>query len=203
MTHRILSIAARVAAPSLALLLLVGCGALGGNTLPSTVIVELPDGTTAEVEQGAGVMSLADTSWQFFRTVSTGQGVAFLTISFGPEGNLDAFENNTIAQEIFGSTIIFDCELHSTSQTGVTYAASTYGAETSDGSGFAFEGRMTAYAAGLQAGYATATATGTFDPDDPDTMTGTFAFTTQVTLISIPDANQDDEWSFIAHRIAG
>lgn len=201
MTHRILSIAARSAVLSLALLLLVGCGALGGSTLPSTVIVELPDGTTAEVEQGAGVMSLADTSWQFIRTSSTAQGAAFLTINFGPEGNLYAFQNNTIAQEIFGSTIYFDGEVHSTSQTGMTYTASTYGAETSDGSGFAFEGRMTAFAAGIQAGYATATATGTFNPDDPNTMTGTFAFSTRVTLISIPEANQDDEWAFIAHRV--
>jgi len=77
----------------------------------------------------------------------------------------------------------------------------TYGAETSDGTGFTFEGRLTAFAAGLQAGYATATATGTFDPDDPNTMTGTFSYSTRVTLISMPEANVDEEFTFIAHRV--
>ena len=60
---------------------------------------------------------------------------------------------------------------------------------------------MTAFAVGIQAGSATAIATGTFDPDDPDTMTGTFSFSTRVTLISLPEANTDDEFPFIAHRV--
>ena len=186
MMHRILAVTTRLLVPSLVPLLFIGCGGTGRSTLPSTVVVELPDGTTVEVEQGAGAASLANSSWQFYRTSSTGQGIAFLTITFGTQGNLDKFENNTIAQEIFGPTIYFDGQRHNTLQSGVQYTASTYGAETSDGSGFAFEGKMTAYAVGLQAGYATATATGTFDPDDPDTMMGTFAYSTRVTLVPSP-----------------
>jgi hypothetical protein len=198
MTLRLVSIAAG----SLVLLILLGCGALGPITLPSTVLIQLPDGTTAEAEQGSGVASLADSTWQFYRTTSTGQGTAFLTVRFGSAGNLEAFENNTIGAEVFGPTIYFDGQRHSTLQPGVSYVASTYGAETSDGTGFAFEARMTAFAAGLEAGYANATASGTFDPDDPDTMTGTFAYETRTTLISIPEADQEGEWSFIARRVA-
>ncbi len=179
---------------------LVGC--FGNRSMPSTVLVELPDGTTVEADQGTGVASLINTKWQFHRTAQAAQGIAFLTLSFGPNGSLDSFENNTIAQEIFGSTIIFDGEQHATAQSGLSYAASTYGAETSDASGFSFVGKMTAYAAGIEAGNATATATGMFDPNDPDTMTGTFAFTTQLTIpIDIPGAEMDDEFYFIAHRV--
>lgn len=184
----------------LAMIGLAGC--FGSPTMPSTVLVELPDGTTVEADQGAGVASLVNTKWQFYRTAQAAQGISFLTLSFGPSGSLDSFENNTIAQEIFGSTLIFDGKKHATSQSGLSYAASTYGAETSDSTGFSFVAKLTAYAAGIEAGNATATATGTFDPDDADTMTGTFAFTTQVTLpIDIPGADQDDEFYFIAHRV--
>ena len=176
-------------------LLLAGCW--GRNVLPSTVIIELPDGSTVEVDEGGGAESLANTAWQFFR----GSGI-FLTIRFGPDGNLAAFENNTIAPEIFGSTILFDGDVHDTAQGGFTYVASTYGAETSDGTGFSFEGRLAVFVAGIQAGSATATATGTFDPDDPDTMTGTFAYSTELTLpFEIPGAEQEAEFEFIAHRV--
>ncbi len=189
-----------LALTAIAVFTLTGCGA-GKTNLPSTVTVELPDGTTVEVEPGSGVASLADSQWEFYRTAAAGQGLAFVTIVFGPDGNLESFENSTIASEIFGSSIRFDGSRHETSQKGLQYAASTYGAETSDGSGFAFEGRMTAFAAGIQAGTADLTATGTFDPDDADTMTGTFSFSTRVTLVSIPGADQDDEFFFIAHRV--
>jgi hypothetical protein len=60
---------------------------------------------------------------------------------------------------------------------------------------------MTAFAAGLQAGSATASTQGTFDADDPDTMRGTFTISTRVTLISIPDANVDDTFDFLAQRV--
>ena len=88
-----------------------------------------------------------------------------------------------------------------TSQTGVTYAASTYGAETADATGFSFQGRAVAYAAGLQAGTATASAIGELDSVDPNIMRGTFSFTTRTTLIDIPEANVDDEFSFLAQRV--
>lgn len=186
---------------SLAVITLAGCFA-GSSGLPSSVTVELPDGTTVDVNQGAGAQSLADTEWQFFRAAGAAQGLSFLTIHFGPGGSLDSFENNTISQEIFGSSIRFDGARHTTSQKGLTYAATTFGAETTDGTGFTFEGRMTAFTGGIQVGTATATATGTFAPDDPNTMTGTFAFSTRLTLpVDIPEANQNDEFPFIAHRV--
>ena len=175
-----------------------GCGS---GTLPSTVLVDLPDGTSVEVEEGAGVASLANTTWEFFRSTGAARDLAFLTISFGPEGDLYGFDNNTIAPQIFGSQIIFDGEKHETAMSGVSYAASTYGAETVDGSGFAFAGRMTAWYGPIAVGEATATAAGTFDPDDPNTMTGTFAFTTDVTFFEIPEAELDEEFFFIAHKV--
>ncbi len=175
------------------------CGSSG--TLPSTVLVDLPDGTSVEVEEGAGVTALANTTWRFFRSSGTAQGLPFLTISFGPEGNLAGFADNTIAPQIFGSEILFDGEKHETAMSGVAYAASTYGAETVDGSGFAFAGRMTAWYGPIVVGEATATATGTFDPDDPNTMTGTFAFTTELTFFEIPEAEIDEEFFFVAHKV--
>lgn len=180
-------------------LCLPGCGGQAG--LPDTVTIELPDGTTQEVTLGAGVPSLANSTWEFERAADTAQSTVFLTISFGPEGNLDRFEGNTIAPHIFGDTILFDGERHSTNQPGLSYAAATYGAETNDASGFAFEGILTAFAGGIQAANASASASGTFDPSDPDRMTGTFAITTEVTLTQIPGANVDDSFNFVANRV--
>jgi len=178
-----------------------GCGSRGAAGVPDSVTVQLPDGTEVQATLGAGVPSLADSEWRFFRTAGTAQSIPFVTIAFGAEGNLAAFENNTIATEVFGATIVFDGDRHDTSQPGVEYAAATYGAETSDATGFAFEGRLTAFAGPLQVATATASASGTFDPDDPDTMTGTFAFSTRVSLSAIPEGDLDEEFTFIAHRV--
>jgi hypothetical protein len=180
---------------------LAGCGSAQRSGLPETVTIELPDGTTVEADQGAGVASLANSRWEFFRTSSSAQALAFVTIIFGPEGNLESFEDNTIAPEIFGDTIVFDGQRHSTTRQGLQYAAATFGAETADATGFAFEGRLTAFAAGIQAAKGTATASATYDPDDPDTVVGTFTFSTRVTIASIPDANMDDEFAFVGHRL--
>lgn len=97
--------------------------------------------------------------------------------------------------------ILFDGEKHETAMSRVAYAASTYGAETVDGSGFVFAGRMTAWYGPIVVGEATATATATFDPDDPNTMTGTFAFTTELTFFEIPEAEIDEEFFFVAHKV--
>jgi len=178
----------------------VGCGTQA-NRLPESVSVELPDGTSVNVTLGAGVASLANSSWRFFVTGDASQSNPFVEISFGPNGELERFDNNTIADEIFGATILFDGDRHSTEQQGLSYAAATYGAETSDATGFAFEGRMTLFAAGITAATATAQASGSFDPDDPDTMYGAFAFTSEVTIASIPEGNVDLAFGYVAHRI--
>ncbi len=181
---------------------IAGCGSRGGG-LPSTVTIELPDGTETQATLGAGVLSLANTKWQFFHASGSAQGPAFVTIAFGPAGNLQAFEDNTFASEYFGSTILFDAERHSTSQAGLTYFAATYGAETSDASGLAFEGLLNAFTAGIKVASARATASGTFDPDDPDTMTGEFAFVVDILVSSpgVPSDTQEQAFSFIAHRV--
>ncbi|MGB0716985.1 MAG: hypothetical protein ACPGXK_13975 [Phycisphaerae bacterium] len=171
------------------------------NGLPATVDVELPDGTVVETTLGSGVISFADSKWQFFRTSSTGQGAPFVTIVFGPNGELAAFEDNTIASDIFGTEILFDGATHPTNQVGLSYAAATFGASTSDSSGFTFEGRVTAFLAGIQAANATASASGSFDGDDIDTVTGTFAFSSEVTLLDIPEGNIEDTYNFIGRRV--
>lgn len=188
----------RIAIFTTALLVMVGCG---GSSAPSAVTIELPDGTEVRATQGSGVITLADSQWDFFRTSSTAQGTAFVRIQFGSAGELTRFDNNTIASAIFGSTLIFDGVRHNTTQAGLQYSAATFGAETSDSSGFAFEGRLTAFAAGLEAASATASASGTFDPDDPDVMTGTFTFRSRVTLLDIPEGNIDDSFTFIGRRV--
>ncbi len=176
-----------------------GCG--GGGSLPDTVTVELPDGTSAVVSLGAGVPSLADSTWQFYQSFGSGQSLPFMLITFGPQGDLASFENNSIAPEIFGDTILFDGERHATAQAGLSYVAATYGAETSDATGFAFQGLLTAYAAGFKAAEATTIASGTFAPDDPDTMTGEFSIVSEVTIMEMPEANIDESFAFIAHRV--
>ena len=184
----------------LALALLVGCGATA-TSLPSVVTVELPDGSTVEADQGSGVPSLEDSKWEFFRTAGNLQGAAFVTVVFDDDGALSRFENNTIASEIFGNTILFDGKRHNTTRQGLQYAAATYGAETADASGFAFEGHLEAFAGGLSAANATAIASAEFDPNDPDIVRGTFSFSSRVTLLNIPEGDQDDEFSFFGRRV--
>lgn len=175
----------------------IGCS--GSNGLPDAVTVELPDGSRVSADKGAGVASLANTNWSFYRAAGNAQGAAFVTIAFNEDGTLERFDNNTLASTIFGSTIYFDGARHNTTQPGLTYSAATYGAQTADASGFTFAGRFTAFAAGLQAADGEASATGTFDPDDPTTIRGTFYFRSEVTLIDYPEGNQEDEFSFVAH----
>jgi len=183
---------------------LIGCAKPNG-AVPDTVLVELPDGTTATATLGAGVASLADSTWEFYVTgqvnPAPAQATPFVVISFGPAGELTRFEHNTFASEIFGDTIYFDGQQHNTSQTGLSYTAGTYGAETSDATGFAFVGRLTAFAAGFNAANATATASGTFDANDPNTLTGEFSFSVVITIPSVPQTNTDAAFSYIAHRV--
>jgi len=188
--------------PAVVGIMLMGCG-LGGqpNGLPSTVLVTLPDGTQVDATQGAGVITLADSTWDFYRTASNAQSTAFMRVAFGSEGELTRFENNTIASEIFGETLIFDGARHNTTQAGLQYAAATFGAETSDSTGFAFVGQLIAFAAGFQAAEAEATASAEFDPDVPDTIRGMFTFMSVVTLLDVPEGNQSDEFNFIGRRV--
>lgn len=181
-------------------ILMIGCGG-ARNGLPDAVTVTLPDGSEVDATQGAGVVALADTTWDFYRSATNAQGAAFIRVKFGPEGELDRFENSTIASQIFGTTLIFDGERHNTTQSGLTYAAATYGAESEDSGGFAFAGRVTAFAVGLTAATAEASAVAEFDTDDPNTVRGTFSFSSQTTLVDIPEANQDDEFSFVGRRV--
>ena len=201
MRRNVLRIGRLVALPALACFALTGCGSR--SNVPSSVPVTLPDGTTVNVTMGAGVISLADTEWGFYRAVGNTPGAAFVRVRFDSEGSLAAFEDNTIASQIFGSTILFDGQTHATSQAGLSYAAATYGAETSDSTGFTFEGRLTAYAAGFEAAVVTATAMAEFDPDDPDTVRGTFAFTSEVLMFAemFPQGNMDDEFPFIGIKV--
>ena len=203
--HQILRVTGVVALGALFVLIAASCGAgLGGSRgVPDSVTVELPDGSTVDAQLGAGVPSLADSSWEFYITGQATQSLPFVVISFGSQGNLERFDGNTIAREIFGDTILFDGHSHATAQAGLSYVAGTYGAETSDATGFAFEGRLTAYAAGITAATATASASGTFDSNDPDTMTGGFSFQSEVVIASIPNANMSESFSFIAHRATG
>lgn len=182
-----------------------GCGSRQA-AVPQTVTVDLPDGTTSTVTLGAGVPSLANSSWEFYVTgdaeSASAQSIPFLVISFGAGGELARFDGSFLAPEIFGDTIYFDGQAHTTNQQGLSYVAGTYGAETSDATGFTFVGKLTALAAGFTAANATATATGTFEADDPDTMTGEISFSVRATVDFIPNANMDEAYTFIAHRVA-
>ena len=203
MQRNVLRIGSLVVLPALAGLLVPGCG---GGGLPSSQTVTLPDGTTQTVTMGSGVISLADTEWDFFYVSGNAQGRAFVRISFDENGSLAAFDNNEIAAEVFGATILFDGARHNTTQPSVQYAATTYGAETSDSTGFAFKGVLKAYAAGIMVAEATATATAEFDPDDPNVVYGEFEFSAEVSSlvssvanVSAEDLNQ--EFSFMGRKV--
>lgn len=184
-------------------LMLCSCGGSGGggNTVPDSATIELPDGTTQVVTLGAGVPSLANSTWEFYATASTAQSAPFLVISFGDNGNLERFDDNTISPEVFGDTIYFDGARHSTNQQGVSYEAGTYGAETSDATGFAFEGVLTAFAAGIKVAEADAGASGEFDAGDPNEMRGTFSIQMEVTANFLPPSSMDETFGFVAYRI--
>lgn len=206
-SHRIVRLSVILCLSLVCAGLMPGCGGGAADAIPETTIVELPDGTTQEVSLGAGVASLANTTWRFNRVVGDGF-VPFATVSFGPQGNLTSFENNTLAPEIFGDTLLFDGKEHATSQQGLTYVAGTFGAETNDATGFAFEAVLAAFF-GIAGQVATgnANASGTFDADNPDRMTGTISINTEVTLplgITFPgaeDANVDEEFAFFGVRL--
>ena len=192
--------------PAIALLMLTGCG--GGDSLPDTVTINLPDGSEVETTLGSGVISLADSRWQLTRGPgASAQGLAFVVVRFGPNGELAAFENNTLASDIFGSELIFDGETHETTQAGLTYAAATYGAETIDSQGFAFEGLLSAYVPIVgEVAVATASASGEFDGEDIDTIRGTFEFVSDVTnnvfdLVPEPYLHMEESFTFTGTRI--
>ncbi len=200
MSSRLLRTLLVLICPATFFAMAAGCG-MGNNGLPQTVTVELPDGTTTEATLGSGVITLADTTWDFFNSGSNAQGAAFVRVKFDSEGSLSRFDNNTIAREIFGDTLIFDGQRHATSQEGLEYAAATFGAETSDSSGFTFETELTAFAAGFEAASATATAQAEFDPDDPNVVRGTFSFVSEVTLLDYPEGNIDDTFNFTGRKV--
>lgn len=175
---------------------LVGCGFRNSNR-PETVTIELPDGTIVEVEQGSGAASLANSQWQFFRIVGSTEALV-ATIHFGPAGNLESFTENTFSPEIFGDTILFDGQRHSTTQQGLEYTAVTFGA--GNASGFTFEGQLVAFFSGITAATATATATATYVAGDPDTVEGTFAFFVNVLIPVIPEI-PDDTFAFVGRRV--
>jgi len=177
-----------------------GCG-MGGTGLPSSQNVDLPDGSTLAATIGSGPASLANTEWAIYRAASNGQGAQFLRLLFDEDGGLERFEDNTIAAEYFGSSIILDGQKHSTTQAGLSYAAGVYGAETSDGMGIAFTVSLRAYAAGLTAATGEASAVATFDDETKTSMRGTFSYFTQATLVDIEGVNQEDEFDFVAHRL--
>ncbi len=186
------------------LICLVSPGCAGKPPVPNSVDVVLPDGTTVTATLGSGVISLADSVWAFCRNVNSPDCLnPFVVIRFSSTGSLEAFEDNTIASAIFGDTILFDGKTHNTAQPSLQYVAATFGAETSDSSGFTFEGRLTALAAGFEAAKATATATAEFDPVDSELVYGTFTSTSEILLFPelFPDGNIDDSFPFVGRRL--
>jgi hypothetical protein len=179
--------------------LLSGCGA--GNALPTEVPVELPDGQVVQAQLGEGAPSLANSSWTFFEQVPGGER-AVVVMTFGPDGNIELFENSAIASELLGDELILDGQSHPTGYSGLNYAAATYGGEND--SGLAFEARVIVTAGPVRAGNATATAIATFL--DNDTMEGNLSFYGSVTAAAEPflpagtPSVYEESYDFIARR---
>lgn len=205
MFTRVLRTAGFVLLPAMTSLLMLGCS---GTGLPDTDTVALPDGTQVQATMNSGVISFANSSWEFVRTgESSAQGAVFVIVEFGPSGELASFMNFTMGQEFFGSEILFDGERHNSTVQSVQYAAATYGAQTADARGFAFKANLNAFAPVVgQVANATATASGQFDGDDINTVRGTFVFESHVTnnmFGAVPDEYVDieDTMFFVGHRI--
>ncbi len=180
---------------------LAGCGS-GPSDVPGSVMVQLPDGTEVRAPLGSGVSRLADTQWDLFAASPTAQGIPFLRIRFNPNGSLRSFVDNTFAPEILGSTLLFDGRRHETKQFGLAYTAATYGAQTADGLGFGFQGRATAFAAGLvEAATARASATAMLDPDDATILRGVFTFSIHVKITGIPTPPAQDPINFVGYLV--
>jgi hypothetical protein len=174
-----------------------GCG--GGKSLPDQVTVEFPDGSTAAATLGSGPASLANSEWAVFRAGTTGAGTQFVRLVFDEDGGIEEFADNTISPHIFGDTIYLDGQVHATAQSGLTYTAGVYGAESADGQGIAFEVRLKGFFAGFTAATGEASANATRVGDD--TLEGTFYYKTEVTLIDMPEGNQEETFDFIAERL--
>lgn len=176
-------------------------GCFNQTNLPQTMTVELPDGTTVEVEQGSGAVILADSAWEFVDD----QGTAFVTVRFGPNGELASFENYMLAEDFLGSDIVFDGTRVPAAMTGLEYAAATFGAATTTGNGFAFEGVLNVFAPPLgRVATGEASATGMLGETDPDQMTGTFTFDFNVLVpieLPIPPEQLSGEFPFTARRV--
>jgi hypothetical protein len=181
----------------LALPFLTSCG--NNANLPQSLEVTLPSGIEMNAQAGTGPASLANTEWRVYRVVNDAQGTPFLTLIFNEEGSISEFADNTIAPQIFGDTIILDGERHPTAQEGLTYAAAAYGTESDDGSEIAFKVRLRGFAAGLLAATGEASAQAT--RIDEDTMEGTFYYKTEVTIVDIPGANQEETLDFRAEQV--
>ncbi len=183
-------------AAAFVLTLMVGCA---GPSLPQSLEVELPDGSKVEAEIGTGPASLANSEWEVYRVSSTGQAAPFVTLVFDENGSITKFEDNTIAPEIFGDTIILDGQRHSTAQAGLSYSAGVYGADTEDGTEIALETRIKGFAAGIQAATVEARVAGTYTDDTRTSMTGVFSYKSVVPNF-IPNGNVEDEFNFRADR---
>lgn len=186
-----------IALCSVGLLLLAGCS---GGGLPSSIELELPDGTVVSAEQGSGVPSLAEKSIVVYRLVGDNrQTTPALILELNENGSIESIADNTLAADVFGDELILDGARHNTTQSGLTYAAATYGAEDTTG-GLAFEMRLQAYFAGLSAAHGFANATGEYV--DEDTIEGTFTFVSEVTLLAnspiAEQGNQNDTFEFSA-----
>lgn len=180
-----------------------GCGS-GNDSLPSSVNIELPDGAIVTANRGSGVGSVSDSSWTVYReSNNAAAGIPLVVLKFDSSGVLTSFENNTIASDVFGSTILFDGQTHPTNQPNLSYAAATYGAENQSGLGF--NAQLAAFAAGFTVATGSASAIGSFT--DENTIRGLFSFRTQATQFAASvggdlatQANQEDTFQFIAIR---
>jgi hypothetical protein len=181
----------------LAGLVLPGC--MGAASLPNEVSVTLPDGSQVSAKVGSGPASLANSEWLVYRGTA-GTGNPFVRLVFDEDGGIERFEENSISPEIFGSTIHLDGARHNTTQQGLTYVGGVYGAETADGTGIGFEARIVGFAAGLRAASANASVSATFDDGARDTIRGTFSYKSEVTLINLPEGNQEDSFEFVGRR---
>ncbi len=179
-----------------AALLVSGCGTTA-NSLPQTTEVLLPDGSVVTAARGEGPKELAGKQLSLRAVApSAGQSANFIRLVMNENGGISAFEDNTIAPEIFGSTIILDGRPHPTLQPGLSYAGAVYGAVSSDGKGFTFQAKIQAFAAGVLAATAEAGVQAEFI--DAETVGGVFDYKTVVTLVDIPEGNQSGSIEFVA-----
>ena len=168
-------------------------------SLPATLEVPLPDGTTVTAPAHSGPPSLANTTWACYRAEAPNRGAFIVRVEFGSDGRvLRFFDNAAYFPDVLGSELIPDGKTHPAAVPALVYVAESYGGENA--SGFGFAAPLKLFLGPIQIGSGLSYAFGEVVGDRID---GTFGYRTVLEAGSPLDVGPgrfSDEYGFYAIR---